>query len=112
LGSPAQLLQDLLERKWVLKPQDLDLVLMQHLFEYKLNGKTYKLTSSLVVKGLDQTYTAMANTVGLPAAICVKLLLTGKIKSTGVVIPVTEDIYEPVLKELISQKIIFKEKYY
>jgi saccharopine dehydrogenase (NADP+, L-glutamate forming) len=111
LGSPAQLLQDLLERKWVLKPQDLDLVLMQHLFEYKLNGKTYKLTSSLVVKGLDQTYTAMANTVGLPAAICVKLLLTGKIKSTGVVIPVTEDIYEPVLKELISQKIIFKEKY-
>jgi saccharopine dehydrogenase (NADP+, L-glutamate forming) len=109
LGSPAQILQDLLERKWMLKPQDLDLVLMQHLFEYILDGKRYKITSSLVVKGIDQTYTAMANTVGLPAAIGVKLLLTDKIKSTGVIIPVSEEIYEPVLKELISHNIVFQE---
>jgi saccharopine dehydrogenase (NADP+, L-glutamate forming) len=109
LGSPAQILQDLLERKWMLKPQDLDLVLMQHLFEYILDGRRYKITSSLVVKGIDQTYTAMANTVGLPAAICVKLLLTDKIKSTGVIIPVSEEIYEPVLKELISHNIVFQE---
>jgi len=109
-GTPAQLLQNLLERKWVLQPNDLDLVIMQHQFEYMLNNKYYRLTSSLAVKGQDQTYTAMAKTVGLPAAICVKLILNKQINVTGVQIPVIKEIYQPVLQELKNYNISFTEE--
>lgn len=109
-ASPAQILQDLLERKWLLKPGDKDLVVMQHRFEYKLGGKNHRLLSSLVVKGEDEVHTAMAKTVGLPAAIAVKMIFTGKLNRRGVCVPVTADIYEPVLKELEGFGIRFSEK--
>jgi len=37
-GSPAELLQNLLEEKWLLKAGDKDMIVMQHQFEYILNG--------------------------------------------------------------------------
>jgi saccharopine dehydrogenase-like NADP-dependent oxidoreductase len=109
-ASPALLLQDLLERKWKLKEHDKDMIVMQHLFNYKINGKEKKITSSLVVKGHDQVYTAMAQTVGLPMAIAVKLILKGQLKNSGVLIPTIKEIYEPVLKELEGLGIRFVEK--
>jgi saccharopine dehydrogenase-like NADP-dependent oxidoreductase len=111
--SPAQILQDLLEEKWKLKEHDKDMIVMQHQFEYSSpgkEGKSKKIISSLVVKGEDQTYTAMAKTVGLPLAITAKLILQGKIKARGVVIPTTKEIYEPVLSELETFGIKFEEK--
>jgi len=51
----------------------------------------------------------MAKTVGLPLAIAAKLLLQGKIKSRGVLIPVTKEIYEPILAELGEQGIRLTE---
>ena len=51
----------------------------------------------------------MSITVGMPVAIAVKLILTGKIKETGVHIPVKKNIYEPVLKELEEYGIKFVE---
>lgn len=109
-ASPAQILQDLLEEKWLLKENDKDMIVMQHEFEYSLKGQTKKITSSLVVKGEDQTYTAMAKTVGLPLAIVSKLILQGKIKARGVTIPTTKEIYEPVLAELETLGVTFVEK--
>lgn len=109
-ATPAQILQHLLEQKWKLEENDIDLIVMQHLFEYVLQGKTYSLTSSLVVKGEDARYTAMAKTVGLPLAIAARLILNGKIKMTGVRIPVQKEIYLPILEELKSLGISFNEK--
>ncbi|MBI3509126.1 MAG: saccharopine dehydrogenase NADP-binding domain-containing protein [Bacteroidetes bacterium] len=109
-ASPAQVLQALLEKKWKLQHGDKDMIVMQHRFEYSLKGKEHHLTSSLVVKGEDEIHTAMAKTVGLPAAIAVKLILTGKIARTGVCVPVHADIYAPVLEELKSFGIKFSEK--
>lgn len=109
-ATPAQILQDLLEEKWLLKENDKDMIVMQHEFEYTLKGQSKKITSSLVVKGEDQTYTAMAKTVGLPLAISAKLILQGKIKARGVVIPTTKEIYEPVLSELETLGVKFVEK--
>jgi saccharopine dehydrogenase (NADP+, L-glutamate forming) len=110
-ATPAQILQDLLEEKWKLQPHDKDMIVMQHLFEYTTKDKkTQKLTSSLVVKGEDQVYTAMAKTVGLPLAIASKMILQGKIKARGVVIPTTKEIYEPLLAELETFGIVFEEK--
>ncbi len=111
-GTPAQILQCLLEEKWKLKANDKDMIVMQHQFEYSLPGelKTQKLNSSLVVIGKDEHHTAMALTVGLPLAITVKNFLTKKFTSSGVTIPIKKEIYEPLLKELEEHKIIFVEK--
>ncbi|OFY82669.1 MAG: saccharopine dehydrogenase [Bacteroidetes bacterium RIFCSPLOWO2_12_FULL_35_15] len=109
-ASPAQILQDLLEEKWKLQEHDKDMIVMQHQFDFSTNGKSKKIISSLVVKGEDQTYTAMAKTVGLPLAITTKLILQGKINARGVVIPTIKEIYEPVLAELESFGVKFEEK--
>jgi saccharopine dehydrogenase-like NADP-dependent oxidoreductase len=110
-GTPAQLLQALLEEKWKLKSEDKDMIVMQHQFEYKLQGKSVqKLNSSLVVIGKDDHHTAMALTVGLPLAITVKNFLTKQFSLNGVQIPTKKEIYIPLLKELEENKIIFSEK--
>lgn len=109
-GSPAELLQNLLEEKWMLRHGDKDMIVMQHLFEYELNGVHKKMTSSLVVIGDDEVHTAMAKTVGLPLAIAIKNFLTGKFKLYGVQIPIVKEIYEPMLTELESLGITFVEK--
>ena len=100
-AAPAQILQELLERKWKLLEHDKDMIVMQHQFQYKTrSGEIKNITSSLIVKGEDQTYTAMAKTVGLPLAIVTKLIVQNKITSRGVVIPTIKEIYEPLLKEI------------
>lgn len=109
-ATPAQLLQHLLEQKWVLRPGDKDMIVMQHQFEYLLNGTAHRITASLVVKGDDELHTAMAKTVGLPAAMAVRRLLNGELTRTGVCVPVTADVYEPLLAELATQGICFIEK--
>jgi len=72
-------------------------------------GKKYGIKSHLIVKGEDNSRTAMAKTVGLPLGIATRLILQGKIKETGLHIPVIPTIYEPVLKELQQHGISFHE---
>ncbi|MFI5171572.1 MAG: saccharopine dehydrogenase C-terminal domain-containing protein [Chitinophagales bacterium] len=108
--SPAQILQKLLEEKWKLQENDKDICVMLHLMEYQLEGKKYRLQSSMVATGVDNVHTAMAKTVGLPAAIAAKMILNGELTGAGVMIPVAKNIYEPVLKELETEHhIIFNE---
>ncbi len=112
-ASPAQILQELLERKWKLEEHDKDMIVMQHQFQFKNKRlETKNITSSLVVKGEDQTYTAMAKTVGLPLAVVTKLILQGKISATGVIIPTIKEIYEPLLSELETLEIKFEETFH
>ena len=109
-ASPAQILQKILEEKWTLSAEDKDMIVMEHQFKYNILGEERKLNSSLLVFGDNQIDTSMAKTVGLPVAIAVKLILNGDIKSKGVKIPTTKDIYIPVLKELEEYGIKFIEK--
>lgn len=108
-ASPAQLLEKILVDKWVLDPEDKDMIVMVHQFEYELNGQTFGIESSMVNIGEDAIYTSMSNTVGLPIAICAKLILTGKFDKKGVLIPIDKCIYEPVLEELNELGVCFKE---
>lgn len=73
---------------------------MIHRFVADFHGKSKTIQSSLVVKGEDAVYTAMAKTVGLPMGIAAKLLLQDKIKIRGVVIPTESELYKPILEEL------------
>ena len=109
-ATPAQILQKILEEKWTLCEEDKDMIVMQHQFEFTIDGSRKKLRSSLVVFGDNQRDTSMAKTVGLPVAIAVKLILNGEINSVGVKIPTTKDIYIPVLKELSENGINFIEE--
>ncbi|MBS1508466.1 MAG: saccharopine dehydrogenase NADP-binding domain-containing protein [Bacteroidetes bacterium] len=99
-GTPAQILEHILTKKWKLSPGDKDFIVMWHRFTYRLGGKQKEIQAWLTSTGDDEIQTAMAKTVGLPLAIAYKLLLQGKIKSRGVVIPIMEEIYAPILREL------------
>jgi saccharopine dehydrogenase (NAD+, L-glutamate forming) len=109
-ATPAQMLQKILEDKWTLKPDDKDMIVMYHKFGYELNGETKQIDSQLVVKGDDQIYTAMAKTVGLPLAISVIKILNGEITTPGVQLPISKEVYNPILNELVEYGVIFNEK--
>lgn len=109
-ATPAQMLQKILENSWTLEESDKDMIVMQHLFGYEINGKKHQIESSLVVLGENQTYTAMAKTVGLPVAIAALKILKGEIKTAGVQRPIKKEVYEPILKELENYGIKFSEK--
>lgn len=108
-GSPAQILQALLEQKWKLKAGELDMILMKHVLSYTLDGKEHQVSSELVVKGEDEVYTAMSKTVGMPIAIAALQLLKGEITLTGVHIPIVPQLYNPILSELAQVGISFHE---
>jgi saccharopine dehydrogenase-like NADP-dependent oxidoreductase len=82
---------------------------MYHEFEYTLNTSRYKIVSSMINLGEDQTYTSMSNTVGLPVAIAAKMILTGTLTEKGVTLPVQKNVYEPILAELETFNIRFEE---
>lgn len=108
--TPAQLLQIILERKWVLEKDDKDMIVMIHEFEFEIDNQHHKITSSMVNIGEDQVYTSMSNTVGLPVGICAKLILNNQITDRGVLLPIKRESYQPILEELESFGITFSEK--
>ncbi|MFM7595808.1 MAG: saccharopine dehydrogenase family protein [Flavobacteriales bacterium] len=107
-GSPAVLLQKLLQQAWTLKPSDKDMLVMLHEFEFQHQAVCTKITSSMVALGEDNVFTAMSNTVGLPIAMIAKQMLNGY-TNPGVHIPVQKELYLPVLKELEEFGIKFTE---
>ena len=108
--SAADLLQVALEKKLALQHTDKDMVVMKHELEYEHGTETYRHTSTLLVKGQDSHHTAMAKTVGLPLGIAAKLILNGTITCKGLRLPLSKEIYEPVLAELRVQGIHFTEE--
>jgi saccharopine dehydrogenase-like NADP-dependent oxidoreductase len=107
--SALDVLQFAVERKLALQPDDKDMIVMLHELEFQLNNRTYHKKSSLIVKGIDNQRTAMAQTVGLPLGIAAKLILIGEINLTGLHIPILPQVYEPVLRELEEHGIVFAE---
>jgi saccharopine dehydrogenase-like NADP-dependent oxidoreductase len=110
LCSPADILQFAAEKKLALRPYDKDMIVMLHEIGFTVNGHPSTVKSSLVVKGENNLRTAMAKTVGLPLGIAAKHILNGKIKLTGLHIPTSREIYEPVLAELEKYGVKFLEE--
>jgi saccharopine dehydrogenase-like NADP-dependent oxidoreductase len=109
-ATPAQILEKILTDSWTLQPKDKDMIVMYHKFGYEINGKKEQIDSKMVCLGEDQKYTAMAKTVGLPVAMATLLILNGKIKTPGVQLPIREEVYLPILKELEEYGVVFKEQ--
>jgi saccharopine dehydrogenase-like NADP-dependent oxidoreductase len=109
--SSADILLGLLSQKWQMGPKDKDMVVMHHEIEYEHKGKEITLKSSMVITGEGGDHTAMARTVGMPMAILAGLVLTKKVKPPlGVVIPVMQSVYKPVLRELEHAGISFTDE--
>ena len=108
-ATPAQVLQFILSKKWKLDKNDKDMIVMHHKFGYELNNKKYQIDSDMICLGKDQNYTAMAKTVGLPLAIAALAILNKKIVVSGVQLPISKNIYDPILEELVEYGIQFNE---
>ncbi|MHA2244639.1 MAG: saccharopine dehydrogenase C-terminal domain-containing protein [Candidatus Hodarchaeales archaeon] len=91
-------------------PGERDMLIMVHEFEYELPEGKEKHTSTMVDLGIKDGPTSMSRTVGLPAAIGIRMILEGEINDTGVHIPVKKSIYVPVLEELKEMGISFTDK--
>ncbi len=109
-ATPAQALQKILEDKWMLQPDDKDMIVMYHKFGYELKGEKHQIDATMVSVGEDQTYTAMAKTVGLPVGMATLKILNAEITRSGVLRPIYPDIYNPILKDLEKYGIKFKEQ--
>ena len=108
-ATPAQCLQRILEDQWTLEPEDKDMIVMYHKFGYEQDGKHKQIDATMVNIGENQSKTAMARTVGLPVAMATVRILNKQITTPGVQLPISKEVYRPILKELEEYGITFKE---
>jgi saccharopine dehydrogenase-like NADP-dependent oxidoreductase len=92
-------------------PGERDLLVLKHEFRAAYADHSAQVTSTMVDFGVPGGDSSMSRTVGLPAAVGVKLILQGKVRQTGVQTPVVPDIYGPVLAELEELGIRSEERW-
>jgi saccharopine dehydrogenase-like NADP-dependent oxidoreductase len=108
--SPLDALGALMFEKLAYRPGERDMIVLYHDFRAQYpDGRQERITSQLIDFGQADGDSSMSRTVSLPAAIGAHLILEGKIKTPGVLRPVTADIYNPVLDELATLQIACKE---
>jgi len=109
--SPLDAMGNLMYEKLAFHPGERDMIVLFHDFRAEFpNGKKERIVSELIDYGIPNGDSSMSRTVSLPAAIGVDMILTGRINATGVLRPVTPDIYNPVLNELDQLSISCKER--
>ncbi|KAJ1748278.1 hypothetical protein LPJ79_004661 [Coemansia sp. RSA 1821] len=113
ISAPTALdaLSQILQSSLKFKPGERDMVCLFHEFGIEEPDNTYNVqTSSLVAYGDSESgETAMARTVGVPAAIATRLLLEGKVQTRGVLRPTIPEIYQPLLERLGHMGMHFME---
>jgi len=112
-NTAAGVLVDLLKRKLALPKDGKDMVAIVHELEAvypEEKNKREKMTSTFVKYGEPGGFTAIAQTVGLPAALAAELLLTDKLPITGCQIPTHPAVYPLVLEALKNMGYKFVEK--
>lgn len=109
--SALDCLADLMLAHMTYRPGERDMVVLRHVFTARFPDpeRRFRITSTLVDFGDPDGDTAMSRTVSLPAAIAVRRILEGHIRETGVHIPVTPEIFGPVLPELERLGLRFEE---
>ena len=111
-GTNLDVLLDLMLKKMSYLPQEKDMIILHIdvLAEFP-GGQKERRLATMVVKGIPQGASAMSRAVALPPAISAKLIVEGKIKAVGVLMPPTlPELYKPVLDELKNFGFEFKRK--
>jgi saccharopine dehydrogenase-like NADP-dependent oxidoreductase len=99
-GAPIDVLASRMMEKMRYGEGERDMLVLHHEFVAEYPSRREAITSTMIDYGIPGGDSSMSRTVGLPPAIGTRLILEGKIARRGVVVPVTPDIYEPVLTEL------------
>jgi len=103
-------LADRMLEKMPYREGERDMVVLVHEFIAAYGDREESITSTLVDFGAPGGTTAMARTVGTPAAVGARMILEGRIDLAGVHIPVLPEIYQPILDELDRLGIAFEER--
>jgi len=109
-GSPLDVMAAHMWAKMGYAEGERDMLVMQHEFIAQYPDRREKITSTMIDYGIPHGDTSMSRTVGLPAAIAVRMILQGQVKLTGVHRAIAPELYEPVLAELTELGIGFTEK--
>ncbi|MFO8129022.1 MAG: saccharopine dehydrogenase C-terminal domain-containing protein [Bacteroidales bacterium] len=110
--SPFDVVSGLMIDAMMIGEKERDMVVMQHTFLAGYpDGRREVIKSRMLDFGTPETDTSIARTVALPAACGVEMILEGRIKTTGVHIPVVPEIYNPVLDHLETLGIKMEEEY-
>ncbi len=111
LGSPLDVLTSRMVDKLSYEPGERDMIVLQHEFVVRTpESPPERITSTLVDYGIPHGDSSMSRTVGLPVAIAARLVLDGRVAEKGVRIPIDPALYSPILEELETLGILFKEK--
>ncbi len=117
IGGNVKTTADVLTRRLVEKmplPEGArDMVVLVHDVEAVFQGEGNRqehIVSTLIDYGDPGGFTAIARTVGLPAAIAARLMLEGELPLTGCHIPTHPIIYKKVLAELKDMGLEMKER--
>jgi len=101
----------LLLQKLAYKANEKDMIVLQHKFVVKKpDGSRYFISSILKHLGNPASYSAMAKTVGYPAAMASQLIADNKIKAKGIRLPISKEIYQPILDLLEQEGIAFTDE--
>src|SRR5690606_19695184 len=85
---------------------------LSHEFRIQWPDCLERRTSTLLVYGEVDGYSAMAKTVGLPVAITALMILDGEVKQRGVLGPFLPEIYLPVMEKLKAEGIQFGKQFF
>jgi saccharopine dehydrogenase-like NADP-dependent oxidoreductase len=101
-----------LKHRLVYDEGEVDLLVMHHEFEAIYPDlPRQRIQSTLIDRGDPEGDSSMSRTVGYPVGIAASLVAEGRISQTGVLRPVSAEIYTPVLAECERLGIHFKEHF-
>lgn len=110
MGSPLDTLSHYLSKKLAFANTERDLIVLRHDVGIRWSdGRREERGINFVAYGqpaINGGHSAMAVTVGFPAAIAAKMILDGEIQQRGVVLPFTSDIYRPMLARLENEGLV------
>ena len=109
-GTNADVLLGLMQEKMTYKDHEKDMIIVHNEAIVEFDNRMEKRIATMKVEGRPFGHSAMSRAVGLPAAIASRLILEGTIRSKGVLKPITEEIYEPILSELAENGYKFEYK--
>jgi len=109
-GSNADVLLHLMTEKMAYEDHEKDMIIVHNEAMVEFDKRIEKRTVTMKVEGRPFGHSAMSRAVSLPAAIASRLILEGTIRSKGVLKPITEEIYKPVLAELAENGYTFEHK--
>ncbi|HHI88391.1 MAG TPA: saccharopine dehydrogenase [Hellea balneolensis] len=92
-------------------PGEQDMIVLSHKFILRRPDGSQRFKQMILrLEGRPGGPSAMARTVGLPAAMAARLLGEGQLQKTGLILPVSPDIYTPMLNWLAAEGICFEEQ--